>query len=210
MDDVLVYRLDDDEFMIVCNAANRPRSWRIQQVAADHHQGEDRRQDREHRHGRDPGPARHGDRLKGLARVPTLKRYRFVEKNLMIMKLLVSRTGYTGEDGVEVILPAKAVGMAMKMLLKDAGSADAIVKPAGLGARDTLRMEAGMPLYGHELGEETNALATGLGFAMNLDKHEDERGEKFIDRTPCSKPRPPAAKRWSASLSKASEPPAST
>jgi len=41
-------------------------------------------------------------------------------------------------------------------------------------------MEAGMPLYGHELGEETNALATGLGFAMNLDKHEDERGEKFI------------------------------
>jgi aminomethyltransferase len=77
--------------------------------------------------------------------IPTLKRYRFTIKNLMIMKLIVSRTGYTGEDGVEVILPASMVGMAMSLLLKDvnAKSPDAAVKPAGLGARDTLRMEAG-------------------------------------------------------------------
>jgi aminomethyltransferase len=51
--------------------------------------------------------------------IPTLKRYRFVVKNLLVIKLVVSRTGYTGEDGVEVILPPGAVDMAMKLLLKD-------------------------------------------------------------------------------------------
>jgi len=182
IDDVLVYRLDDDQFMIVCNASNRAKVMpHMQKVVAEHElkvKIDDRTEST-------AMVAIQGPRVMEIVskvsrEIPTLKRYRFVEKNLMIMKLLVSRTGYTGEDGVEVILPAKAVGMAMKMLLKDAGSADAIIKPCGLGARDTLRMEAGMPLYGHELGEDTNALGTSLGFAINLDKHEDERGEKFI------------------------------
>lgn len=182
MDDVLVYRLDDDEFMIVCNASNREKVVNHMRRVADDSGFKAKFDDKTESTAM---VAIQGPRVMEIVskvsrEVPTLKRYRFVEKNLMIMKLLVSRTGYTGEDGVEVILPAKAVGMAMKMLLKDAGSADAIVKPCGLGARDTLRMEAGMPLYGHELGEDTNALSTGLGFAMNLDKHEDERGEKFI------------------------------
>ena len=97
------------------------------------------------------------------------------------MKLLVSRTGYTGEDGVEVILPGNMVSMAMKMLLKDIGEGeDTIVRPAGLGCRDTLRLEAAMALYGNELGEDIDALSTGVDFAMNLDKDEDERGEPFV------------------------------
>jgi aminomethyltransferase len=114
--------------------------------------------------------------------IPTLKRYRFAVKNLVFLKLIVSRTGYTGEDGVEAILPAGAVDMALKLLLKDAGMAEqqALIKPAGLGARDTLRMEAGMPLYGHELGEEINALSCGVDFAISLDKDKDERGEPFV------------------------------
>lgn len=110
--------------------------------------------------------------------VPTLKRYTFCKKNLLILKLVISRTGYTGEDGVEVILPAGMANMALKLLLKD--KADDAVKPAGLGARDTLRMEAGMPLYGHELDEQTDPFAAGLGFAVNLDKDQDENGEAFV------------------------------
>ena len=114
--------------------------------------------------------------------IPTLKRYRFAVKNLVVAKLVVSRTGYTGEDGVEVILPAMMVDMALKLILKDAGMDDpnGIVKPAGLGCRDTLRMEAGMPLYGHELGEEINALSCGVDFAISLDKDQDDRGEPFV------------------------------
>lgn len=102
--------------------------------------------------------------------VPALKNYRFCEKNLMILKMVISRTGYTGEDGVEVILGAKMAAMAIKLLLKDKG--DGLIKPAGLGARDTLRIEAGMPLYGHELDEATDPLSAGLKFAVSLNKDE--------------------------------------
>jgi aminomethyltransferase len=179
-DDVLVYRFDEDDFLLVVNAANREKILgHINDIRADLvFDLKDQTLDT-------AMVAVQGPNVMGLisrvsSEVPTLKRYRFTVKNLVVMKLIVSRTGYTGEDGVEVILPAKMVGAAMKLLLKDTSAADAIVKPAGLGARDTLRMEAGMPLYGHELGEEIPALASGLGFAMNLDKDSDERGEACV------------------------------
>jgi aminomethyltransferase len=107
--------------------------------------------------------------------VPQLKRYSFCTKNLMILKMTISRTGYTGEDGVEVILGAKMAPMAIKLLMKDKAEA-AVMKPIGLGARDTLRLEAGMPLYGHELDEQTDPLAAGLGFAVDLTKGEPTDG----------------------------------
>ena len=116
--------------------------------------------------------------------VPGLARYHFCIKNLMIMKMTISRTGYTGEDGVELILPAATANMAMKLLLRDGGSADdpetVGIKPAGLGARDTLRMEAAMPLYGHELDETIDPISAGLGFAVSLDKDGNEHGQAFI------------------------------
>jgi len=109
--------------------------------------------------------------------VPALKRYSFCVKSLLVMKMVISRTGYTGEDGVEVILPAKMADMAIKLLLKDK---DHSIKPAGLGARDSLRIEAAMPLYGHELDEDTDPFTAGLAFAVSLDKDQDENGEAFI------------------------------
>ncbi len=180
-DDVLVYRIDDDDFLIVVNAANREKLLpHFEAVKGD------LVCDVEDRTFKTAMVAIQGPKVMDMVsnfskEIPTLKRYRFVQKNFLVMKLLVSRTGYTGEDGVEVILPANMVAMAMKMLMKDIGKGEqAIVKPAGLGCRDTLRMEAGMALYGHELGEEINALASGLGFAMDLDKDEDERGEAYV------------------------------
>jgi len=87
---------------------------------------------------------------------------------------IASRTGYTGEDGCELIVPAnKAVEVWEKIL---AQGANAGAGPAGLGARDTLRLEAAMPLYGHELNEEINPLTAGLGFAVNLE------GRAFVGR----------------------------
>jgi aminomethyltransferase len=77
---------------------------------------------------------------------------------------VVSRTGYTGEDGVEIIVPA-AQGAALFDELVARGA-----KPCGLGARDTLRLEAAMPLYGHELGEEIDPLQAGLGWAVKINK----------------------------------------
>jgi aminomethyltransferase len=113
--------------------------------------------------------------------VPTLKRYSFTIKNLMILELIISRTGYTGEDGVEIIMGAKMAAMALKLLAKEnPDQPDMAIKPAGLGARDTLRLEAGMPLYGHELSEDIDPISAGLSFAVALDKDQDEKGEPFI------------------------------
>jgi aminomethyltransferase len=81
---------------------------------------------------------------------------------------IASRTGYTGEDGCELIVGAAALPGVWEHLAK---AADAVGGQAvGLGARDTLRLEAGMPLYGHELSEEVDPLQAGLGFAVQLDK----------------------------------------
>ena len=79
---------------------------------------------------------------------------------------LLSRTGYTGEDGVELIVAASQ-GPALWKKLQARGAI-----PCGLGARDTLRLEAAMPLYGHELNEEIDPLQAGLGWAVKLDKGE--------------------------------------
>jgi len=181
-DDIIVSRFEEDDFLVVCNGANREKIVaHFQSVIADQSYTvklKDTTLDTAMVAVQ--GPNVMDVIAKVSSEVPTLKRFRFTVKNIMIAKLIVSRTGYTGEDGVEVIVPAKFAGMALKMLLKDSSGAEEIVKPIGLGARDTLRMEAGMPLYGHELNEDLSAVAAGMPFAMNLDKADDERGEPFI------------------------------
>lgn len=183
-DDIIVYRIDDDDFLVVVNASNREKMLKhFEKVRA----GNDFTCKIDDQTQSTAMVALQGPKIMDLVgkvskEIPTLKRYRFAVKNLVVMKLIVSRTGYTGEDGVEVILPNAAVGMALKLLLKDAGmeTDQGLVRPCGLGARDTLRMEAGMPLYGHELGEEINALSCGVDFAIALEKHTMERGEPFV------------------------------
>ncbi len=88
-------------------------------------------------------------------------------------KWFVARTGYTGEDGVEVILPAEAANEFFAQL-QQAG-----VNPCGLGSRDTLRMEAGMNLYGHDMNEETSPLAAGMGWTIAWSDDRD-----FIGKAP--------------------------
>jgi aminomethyltransferase len=96
-----------------------------------------------------------------------LKYYHAVEMNVDGTRAIVSRTGYTGEDGCELMLCAANALEIWETLLAEGKSQG--VTAAGLGARDTLRLEAAMPLYGHELNEETNPLEAGLGFAVNLE-----------------------------------------
>jgi aminomethyltransferase len=112
------------------------------------------------------------DRVAGIlpVDVKALKRYQFETSSFMLVKFTVFRSGYTGEDGVEIIIPAKMAAMAMKTLSSGMDKPDATIKPAGLGARDTLRLEAAMPLYGHELSETIDPLSAGLGWAVDLAK----------------------------------------
>lgn len=183
-DDVIVYRLDEDEFMVVVNASNREKLLgHFQQVKGDLALSIDDRTTQTAMVALQGPNAM--DIIGNFSReIPSLKRYRFAVKNLLVAKLIVSRTGYTGEDGVEAVLPANFVGMAMKMMMKDFDPKDpkGAIRPAGLGARDTLRLEAGMPLYGHELGEEINALSCGVDFAISLDKDQE------TDKAPAEEP----------------------
>jgi len=183
-DDVIVYRNDEDDFLVVVNASNREKLLaHFEAVRA----ANDLAVKIDDQTTSTAMVALQGPKIIDLIgkfskEIPTMKRYRFTTKNLLVFKLIISRTGYTGEDGVEAIVPANATGMLIKMLLAQSNGPDGqpIIKPIGLGARDTLRMEAAMPLYGHELGEEINALSCGVDFAIALDKDQDEKGEKFI------------------------------
>ncbi len=174
LDDVIVYRFKD-HWLLVVNASNREKILAHLQA----HAGdlslkiEDLTFDTAMVAVQGPKVM---DLVGNLSReIPSLKRYRFCQKNLLIMKLTISRTGYTGEDGLEIIMPASTAGMALKLWVKGKpGDSDQLLRPAGLGARDTLRIEAGMPLYGHELDETTDPLSAGLAFAVNLDKPTPE------------------------------------
>ena len=176
MDDVLVYRYDE-HWLVVCNASNRAKV--VQHFEAVRASGgmsatvEDTTEKTAMLAVQ--GPAVIEQIGEFSKEIPTLKRYQFAVKNLLVLKMTVSRTGYSGEDGVEVTLGANMANMAIKLLLKDKGEAAAI-KPAGLGARDSLRLEAGMPLYGHELDEDTDPFSAGLDFGVTLDKHLDDSG----------------------------------
>lgn len=101
-----------------------------------------------------------------VTRIVSLKNYRSTTATIAGRPAAVSRTGYTGEDGVEIVVAA-ADAMPVWEALHAAGWADGL-SACGLGARDTLRLEAGMPLYGHELVATSDPFAIGLGFAVNL------------------------------------------
>jgi len=100
----------------------------------------------------------------------TLKRYHFTVRDLGPLQIITYRSGYTGEDGLEVVLPAPLVSFLVPKLFGTKEQPQPVVKPAGLGARDTLRIEAAMPLYGHELSEEVDSLTAGLAWCVDLHK----------------------------------------
>lgn len=102
------------------------------------------------------------------ANLSSMSYYHAVETRLARQGAIVSRTGYTGEDGFELIVGA-AMAPALWNTLVEEGTSVGLL-PAGLGCRDTLRLEAGMPLYGHELNEEIDPWTAGLGFAVQLNK----------------------------------------
>lgn len=111
--------------------------------------------------------------------VAGLRYYHAMATEVCGVSALVARTGYTGEDGFEIFLDPSSAE-AIWNCLQDAGSGFGLL-PAGLGARDTLRLEASMALYGHEISEQTNPIEAGLGWAVKLDKG-DFVGREALER----------------------------
>lgn len=175
LDDCLVYR-SPDGFMLVVNAANRDRDrdW-ISAFA-------DRFGVRVHDRSDETALlALQGPRAEAILAplsgfdLPDLGYYHFVETDVAGQRAVLSRTGYTGEDGFEIYLPAEAAASVWRRLL-EAGESEGI-EPVGLGARDSLRLEMGYILYGNDLDANHTPLEAGLGWAVKLDKGD------FLGRT---------------------------
>ncbi len=183
LDDVLVYRLGNPDgssfYMMVVNASNREKiaTWINKNIGdGDNITLNDRTT--ETAMIAIQGPLANGIVAKLADLDPAdLKYYTGAVTKVCGHQSIVTRTGYTGEDGCEII----AEGSDALEICEKVHQLVAELKggPAGLGARDTLRLEAAMPLYGHELSEEINASQTDLGFAMNF-KDRKFSGRKAI------------------------------
>jgi aminomethyltransferase len=179
LDDLIVYRLTEDEFLVVANAANTGVVVAAIGDRADGHaaQVQDRTEDYALIAIQGPHAARILQPLTDLA----LDDVRYYASNRAVVagrEVLLARTGYTGEDGFELFTsPADAEPVWNS--LAEAGSGDGLV-PAGLAARDTLRLEAGMPLYGNELGVEVTPFDAGLGRVVVFGKPGDFVGRAAL------------------------------
>ncbi len=165
VDDVTVYRTAEDALFFCVNAANvdKDRAW------IESHAGGAEVIDRSDETGLIAlqGPCSAGILARLADGEPSaLGRFAFVETKVAGHPTLVSRTGYTGSDGYEIYLAAEHTADLFEKLL-EAGHAEALA-PVGLGARDTLRLEAALALYGHELDDETTPLEAGLGRFVKL------------------------------------------
>jgi aminomethyltransferase len=181
LDDLLIYRRGPDKYMVVVNAGTMPKDWEwFQQHAAG-------RSDLTFTNVSDDtglialqGPLA-TQILQPLTDTPLdeIAYYHCRDGVVAGIPSLISRTGYTGEDGFELYCSADQVA-ALWDAMFDAGRPHGLL-PAGLGARDTLRLEAGYCLYGHELTEEITPLEAGLGWTVKLNKGSDFIGRAALE-----------------------------
>ncbi|MFC6882731.1 MULTISPECIES: glycine cleavage system aminomethyltransferase GcvT [Actinomadura] len=176
LDDLIVYRLADETYLVVANAANAAT---VLQALRERAEGFDAEVD--DRSDAYALIALQGPDAEGIlarftaAPVAELKYYAILEGRVAGLDALIARTGYTGEDGFELFV---AAGDAVR-LWEELAAVEGVV-PAGLSARDTLRLEAGMPLYGNELTAETTPYEAGLGRVVKLDKPGDFVGKAAL------------------------------
>jgi aminomethyltransferase len=199
IDDLVVYRTGDDRYMVVANASNagvvadelRTRATGFDTFVSDESddvalialQGPDARAVLQETpgFGVDDGPGNDADDFG--ANLDSVKYYRAFAATFDGEPVLVARTGYTGEDGFELYLAPDRAPRLWEALVETGGSR---VVPAGLASRDTLRLEAGMPLYGHELSRDILPVQAGLGRVVALSKEGDFIGRAAIEQGPAA------------------------
>ena len=168
IDDLIIYRFED-RYMLVVNAANLEKDWaHVSAQAAGFDVELEDASDRIALLALQGPAAREILRPLADLDVDDVKYYRFLEGTVAGVPAVISGTGYTGEDGFELYVPADRAAALWDALL-EAGRPDGLI-PAGLGARDSLRLEVGYALYGNDLDEDHTTLESGLGWVTKLDK----------------------------------------
>ena len=166
IDDLIVFKISQEEYMLVVNAGTieKDRKWIEAHVSSDT-KVEDVSASLAKLDIQGPLSGKIMGSLAGKEIIDNLKRYNFVYTEIEGAKILISRTGYTGELGYELFFPAEYSEKLWDMLLKFDEA-----KPIGLGARGTLRLEMGYSLYGHDIDEEHNPLEANLSRFVYMDK----------------------------------------
>jgi aminomethyltransferase len=178
IDDPYVYRLDEQRFLVVGNASNAARDTeRVRSLIEPGMDVEllDRQEQTVMLAVQGPQAEGHVARIVS-AEVAALAKRRCTELPYLQYKLFASRTGYTGEDGFELVTSVEA-GRALWRQLRDAG-----VEACGLGGRDTLRLEAALPLWGNDIDESTNPYEAGLAWVVSLDDGAEFAGRDALAR----------------------------
>jgi len=187
VDDLIVTRVEDT-FVLIVNAANTEAALRVLRSIETL-----RDAPMLHREGHVllalQGPAAEAvlasasldDRAEGAPDATALRPFRAVRTQVAGVEVLVSRTGYTGEDGFELAVTDAAAGRALWEVLVTTGADHGLI-PCGLAARDTLRLEAGLPLHGHELGPDLGPLETGFERIVHLDPSRTFAGREALER----------------------------
>ena len=169
VDDLIVYKVTGDRYFVVVNASNREKD--VAWIKA-HVSGRTTVEDVSDSYGQIAlqGPLAERILLKLTAEenIPRKNYTALWDRSVGGVNCIVSRTGYTGSDGFELYTAAADTEKLWDLLL-EAGEEDGLI-PCGLGARDTLRLEAGMPLYGHELSDTISPLTAGLGYFVKMNK----------------------------------------
>jgi len=180
VDDLIVYKKCDDHYLIVVNASNREKDYAWMRK---HQFGEVIFTDVSDHYAQlalqGPGAMEILRRITPEESIPAKYYHAVFDGEVDGIPCIVSKTGYTGEDGVELYVRSADAERLWNLLL-ETGREEGLI-PCGLGARDTLRMEAAMPLYGQEMTDEITPLETGLGFAVKMAK-DDFVGKEALEK----------------------------
>lgn len=187
IDDLIVYRLGQNAYLVVANASNREAVVAAMQKRSSGFDATVKDESDAWALLAIQGP-NSVSILSTLTSDPLddLKYYAISESEIAGVKCLLARTGYTGEDGFEIYIPVESAGQVFDELVA-AGSLQGML-PTGLACRDTLRLEAGMPLYGHEMNLDVNPYQAGFGKVVRLDKPGDFIGKAALTAFAKSKP----------------------
>src|SRR3989440_6367444 len=172
VDDLLVYRLAPSHFLLVVNAGNIPKdyAWIAEQIKP---AGDAVAVDASSRYAlialQGPAAVEVLQPLTGVD-LASMKYYWFANGEVASVRATISRTGYTGEDGFEIFVPPQSADRVWQAILESGRAADVIA--CGLGARDTLRLEAAMRLYGNDIDDTTTAVEADLGWIVGWKKDE--------------------------------------
>jgi aminomethyltransferase len=185
LDDLIIYRLGDDEVLVVCNASNRDKiAPHFARAAEGRCELADESDETALIALQGPAAVAIAEDAGAPEAVLSLRSFGLASADIGGVSALVARTGYTGEDGFELFCANDDAPRLWRRLL-EVGAAHGIA-PAGLGARDTLRLEACLCLYGNDIDETTNPYEAGLGWVVKLD--HDFLGREALERVKAAGP----------------------